>query len=102
MRVCTYLCSYSGRGSFRWICPEARHLVVDEDSWMQVKLLLLMNETEPPSIQPAFLVSLVVEPQMHEKGLMLGNADFGTGVICKQNKRPVLSASSERLTSCTI
>ncbi|CAE7173445.1 unnamed protein product, partial [Symbiodinium microadriaticum] len=46
-----------------------------------VKLLLLMNETEPPPIQPAFLVSLVVEPQMHEKGLMLGNADFGTGSV---------------------
>jgi len=27
----------------------------------QVRLLLLMNETEPPPIQPAFLVSLVVE-----------------------------------------
>lgn len=27
----------------------------------RVKLLLLMNETEPPPIQPAFLVSLVVE-----------------------------------------
>ncbi|CAE7584590.1 Nit2 [Symbiodinium sp. CCMP2456] len=45
-----------------------------------------MNETEPPSIQPAFLVSLVVEPQMHEKGLMLGNADFGTGEFKKAFK----------------
>ena len=68
MYYVTMRVSYSCRDSFGWICPEGRHRVV-KDSWAQVKLLLLMNETEPPPIQPAFLVSLVVEPQMQENGL---------------------------------
>lgn len=33
---------------------------------MKVRLLLLMNETEPPPIQPAFLVSLVVDPRLQQ------------------------------------
>lgn len=42
----------------------------------QVRLLLLMNETEPPPIQPAFLVSLVVVTWQKQKTIQVGGKAF--------------------------